>query len=91
VLPGGAAGLPGRLEDLWKNGLVRTAVVLVCALSLVSGAAGAARLDPGVSSTSVKIGGTVPLTGVAADGVFAVFNSLGTSTASRRARRPGSR
>jgi branched-chain amino acid transport system permease protein len=62
VLPGGAAGLPGRLEDLWKNGLVRTGVVLVCALALVSGAAGASRLDPGVSSTSVKIGGTVPLT-----------------------------
>ena len=66
LLPGGAAGLPGRLEDLWKNGLVRTGVVLLCALALASGAAGAARFDPGVSATSVKIGGTVPLTGVAA-------------------------
>ncbi len=36
------------------------------ALALVSGAAGATRLDPGVSSSSVKIGGTVPLSGVAA-------------------------
>jgi branched-chain amino acid transport system substrate-binding protein len=38
----------------------------VCALVLVAAAAGATRTDPGVDATSVKIGGTVPLSGVAA-------------------------
>ena len=38
----------------------------VCALVLVAAAAGATRTDPGISATSVKIGGTVPLSGVAA-------------------------
>jgi branched-chain amino acid transport system substrate-binding protein len=41
-------------------------IAIVLALALASGAAGATRLDPGVSSNEVKIGGTVPLSGVAA-------------------------
>jgi len=40
--------------------------IVLGALALASGAAGATRLDPGVSSNEVKIGGTVPLSGVAA-------------------------
>ncbi len=39
---------------------------LLVSLVLVAGAAGATRTDPGVTSNSVLIGGTVPLTGVAA-------------------------
>ena len=39
---------------------------MFCALAIAAGAAGATRTDPGVTSTSVKIGGTVPLSGVAA-------------------------
>ena len=39
---------------------------LFLSLVLVTVAAGATRNDPGVTSSSVKIGGTVPLTGVAA-------------------------
>ena len=39
---------------------------LLLTLALVAGAAGATRADPGVTSNSVLIGGTVPLTGVAA-------------------------
>ena len=122
-----------------KSAVVRDTVESfpVCALSLLAVAArqARARTDPGVSATSVKIGGTVPLTGVAAayarsaaaqtayfkyvndtkggvngrkidyeylddaydpsktveqtrklvqqDGVFAVFNSLGTEQTSR--------
>jgi len=38
----------------------------LCALVLVAAASGATRTDPGVDATSVKIGGTVPLSGVAA-------------------------
>src|SRR5437868_6995279 len=38
----------------------------VLALALAAGASGATRTDPGVTSDTVKIGGTVPLTGVAA-------------------------
>ena len=38
---------------------------LACALALVIGASGATTADPGVSATSIKIGGTVPLSGVA--------------------------
>ena len=49
LLPGGAAALPARLEDLWKNGLAKSGVTLVCALALVYGVAGSARVDPGVS------------------------------------------
>jgi branched-chain amino acid transport system substrate-binding protein len=45
---------------------LRSIAIVLGALALVSGAAGATRLDPGVSSSSVKIGGTVPLSGVAA-------------------------
>jgi branched-chain amino acid transport system substrate-binding protein len=45
---------------------LRTIAIVLGALALVAGAAGASRLDPGVTSTSVKIGGTVPLSGVAA-------------------------
>jgi ABC-type branched-subunit amino acid transport system permease subunit/ABC-type branched-subunit amino acid transport system substrate-binding protein len=68
LLPGGVAGLLRhytRLKDLWNTGAVKFVGVFLCALALVA-AAGATRLDPGVSSTSVKIGGTVPVTGVAA-------------------------
>jgi ABC-type branched-subunit amino acid transport system permease subunit/ABC-type branched-subunit amino acid transport system substrate-binding protein len=67
LLPGGVAGLADRLYKSvadWR--VVRVFSVLVLALALVAGAAGATRTDPGVSSNSVKIGGTVPLTGVAA-------------------------
>ena len=39
---------------------------LLLSLALVASAAGATRTDPGVTSNSVLIGGTVPLTGVAA-------------------------
>jgi len=39
---------------------------VLLSLALVTGAAGATRADPGVTSNSVLIGGTVPLTGVAA-------------------------
>src|SRR5262249_2520370 len=66
LLPGGVARLPGRLLELWENRGVRAAAVFLLALALVAGAAGATRDDPGVSSSGVKIGGTVPLTGVAA-------------------------
>jgi branched-chain amino acid transport system substrate-binding protein len=45
---------------------LRSIAIVLGALALVSGASGATRLDPGVSSSSVKIGGTVPLSGVAA-------------------------
>jgi branched-chain amino acid transport system substrate-binding protein len=65
LLPGGVARLPGRLVDLLENRGVRTGVVFLLALALVAAAAGATRDDPGVSSSEVKIGGTVPLTGVA--------------------------
>ena len=44
---------------------MRTFAALIGSLLLVAAAAGATRTDPGVSSNSVKIGGTVPLTGVA--------------------------
>jgi branched-chain amino acid transport system substrate-binding protein len=44
---------------------LRTIAIVLGALALGSGAAGATRLDPGVSSNEVKIGGTVPLSGVA--------------------------
>lgn len=45
---------------------MRGIAILLGALALAAGAAGATRTDPGVSQTSVKIGGTVPLSGVAA-------------------------
>jgi branched-chain amino acid transport system substrate-binding protein len=45
---------------------LRSIAIVLGALALASGAAGATRLDPGVSSNEVKIGGTVPLSGVAA-------------------------
>jgi branched-chain amino acid transport system substrate-binding protein len=45
---------------------LRSMAIVLGALALASGAAGATRLDPGVSSNEVKIGGTVPLSGVAA-------------------------
>lgn len=45
---------------------MRAVAVFLLAFALVGAAAGATRTDPGVSSGSVKIGGTVPLTGVAA-------------------------
>jgi branched-chain amino acid transport system substrate-binding protein len=67
LLPGGASGLVGRLYKSvadWRA--MRVFSVLLLSLAIVAGAAGANRTDPGVSSNSVKIGGTVPLTGVAA-------------------------
>jgi branched-chain amino acid transport system substrate-binding protein len=45
---------------------LRSITIVLGALALASGAVGATRLDPGVSSNEVKIGGTVPLSGVAA-------------------------
>ena len=45
-----------------RTGVASAALALV----LAAGASGAARTDPGVTSDAVKIGGTVPLTGVAA-------------------------
>jgi branched-chain amino acid transport system substrate-binding protein len=66
LLPGGVARLPGRLVELWENRAMRTGAVFLLALVLVAAAAGATRNDPGVGSSEVKIGGTVPLTGVAA-------------------------
>src|SRR6266542_741074 len=67
LLPGGAAGLVGRLHNSvahWRG--MRFLAVLLLAFALVAGASGATRTDPGVSSSSIKIGGTVPLSGVAA-------------------------
>jgi len=67
LLPGGAAGLVGRLHNSvahWRG--MRFLAVLLLAFALVAGASGATRTDPGVSSGSIKIGGTVPLSGVAA-------------------------
>jgi branched-chain amino acid transport system substrate-binding protein len=66
VLPGGVAGLFQRFTNVWNTVAMRVGAIFLLALALVSVAAGATRLDPGVSSSSVKIGGTVPLTGVAA-------------------------
>jgi branched-chain amino acid transport system substrate-binding protein len=45
---------------------VKRFAIPLAALVLIAAAPAATRLDPGVSSTSVKIGGTVPVTGVAA-------------------------
>jgi branched-chain amino acid transport system substrate-binding protein len=45
---------------------LRAAAVVVVALALVASAGGEPAVDPGVSPTSVLLGGTVPLTGEAA-------------------------
>ncbi len=50
----------------------RFAVAALVALVVASGAGGSGALDPGVTSTSVLLGGTVPLTGEAA-----AFGSVG--------------
>src|SRR5205085_812659 len=55
----GRMGMKGRILAL----LAGAAVVASIA---VTAASGAQRLDPGITSTSVKIGGTFPLTGPAA-------------------------
>jgi len=52
-------GMKGRI-------LALLAGVAIIASIAVTAASGAQRLDPGVTSTSVKIGGTFPLTGPAA-------------------------
>jgi branched-chain amino acid transport system substrate-binding protein len=44
----------------------RGAAVAFCALAVVAGAGAATQADPGVTSSSVLLGGTVPLTGEAA-------------------------
>src|SRR3978361_1308060 len=54
----GRMGMKGRILGV----LAGAAVVASIA---VTAASGAQRLDPGVTSSSVKIGGTFPLTGVA--------------------------
>jgi branched-chain amino acid transport system substrate-binding protein len=45
--------------------LATTVGALACALALAIGATGATNADPGVGATTIKIGGTVPLSGVA--------------------------
>ena len=50
----------------------RFAATALVALVVASGAGGSGALDPGVTSTSVLLGGTVPLTGEAA-----AFGSVG--------------
>jgi branched-chain amino acid transport system substrate-binding protein len=52
--------------------ILRTAAIGLAALALVAGAGAAPAADPGVTSSSVLLGGTVPLTGEAA-----AFGSVG--------------
>ena len=46
--------------------IARVAVIAFLALALVASAGGATTADPGVTSSTVLLGGTVPLTGEAA-------------------------
>ena len=53
-----------------RMGVKRKALTAIAAAALIAGivasaAPGAHRADPGITATSIKIGGTFPLTGVA--------------------------
>ncbi len=45
---------------------MRAALVAIATLALVASAGGAPALDPGLTPTSILLGGTVPLSGEAA-------------------------
>jgi len=66
----------GRSRGRWTRALVAGAMGITLASTVLSGTAGAAS-TPGVTSSSINIGATVPLTGPAAPGYSEIAPAMG--------------